>query len=58
MPYIAGINAAHDTIDIVRAARNLPDAHASDDYVVWGHSQGGHTAMFALEHRRRRMRPS
>jgi pimeloyl-ACP methyl ester carboxylesterase len=47
-PYIAGVNAARDTIDIVRAARALPSAHASDRYVVWGHSQGGHTAMFAL----------
>jgi fermentation-respiration switch protein FrsA (DUF1100 family) len=48
-PYIAGINAAHDTIDIVRAARDLPAAHAGSRYVVWGHSQGGHTAMFALK---------
>jgi pimeloyl-ACP methyl ester carboxylesterase len=47
-PYIAGINAARDTIDIVRAVRTLPAAHASNRYVVWGHSQGGHTAMFAL----------
>jgi pimeloyl-ACP methyl ester carboxylesterase len=48
-PYIAGIAAARNTVDIVRAARDLPSAHASDRYVVWGHSQGGHTAMFALE---------
>jgi len=48
-PYIAGTNSAHNTIDIVRAARHLPAAHAGDQYVVWGHSQGGHTAMFALK---------
>jgi hypothetical protein len=48
-PYIAGVNAAHDTIDIVRAARNMAGAHASDQYLVWGHSQGGHTAMFTLK---------
>jgi pimeloyl-ACP methyl ester carboxylesterase len=48
-PYIAGINSANNTIDIVRAARELSDANASDDYVVWGHSQGGHTAMFTLD---------
>jgi dipeptidyl aminopeptidase/acylaminoacyl peptidase len=48
-PYIAGINSSNDTVDIVRAARELADAHASDQYVVWGHSQGGHTAMFALD---------
>lgn len=46
-PYIAGIPAARNTIDIVRAARNMDDVPASDDYVVWGHSQGGHTAMHA-----------
>jgi pimeloyl-ACP methyl ester carboxylesterase len=48
-PYIAGVNAAHDTIDIVRAARHFSAAHASDQYVMWGHSQGGHTAMFTLK---------
>src|SRR5205085_758297 len=48
MPYIAGISAARNTIDIVRAARELPAAHASNEYVVWGHSEGGQTAMFAL----------
>jgi len=47
-PYIAGVLSARNTIDIVRAVRELPAAHASDRYVVWGHSQGGHTAMFAL----------
>jgi fermentation-respiration switch protein FrsA (DUF1100 family) len=48
MPYIAGVSAARNTIDVVRAAQLLPAAHASTDYVVWGHSEGGQTAMFAL----------
>jgi pimeloyl-ACP methyl ester carboxylesterase len=48
LPYIAGDSAARNTIDIVRAARNMPSAHASDNYVVWGHSEGGQTAMFTL----------
>ncbi len=48
LPYIAGDSAARNTLDIVRAARNLPAAHASDNYVVWGHSEGGQTAMFTL----------
>ena len=47
-PYIAGPSEARGTLDIVRAARNLPDVHASDRYLVWGHSQGGHAAMFSL----------
>jgi alpha-beta hydrolase superfamily lysophospholipase len=47
-PYIAGESEARSTLDIVRAARNLPDVHAADRYLVWGHSQGGHAAMFSL----------
>jgi alpha-beta hydrolase superfamily lysophospholipase len=48
LPYLVGKDAARDTIDIVEAARHLRAAHASTDYVVWGHSEGGQTAMFAL----------
>jgi dipeptidyl aminopeptidase/acylaminoacyl peptidase len=44
-PYIAGRNAARNTVDIVRAAQQLKGADLSDDYVAWGHSQGGHTTM-------------
>jgi len=44
-PYIAGKSAARNTIDIVRAARRLDRVDLSKRYVVWGHSQGGHTAM-------------
>jgi pimeloyl-ACP methyl ester carboxylesterase len=47
-PYIVGDSEARGTIDIVRAARNIADAHASTRYLVWGHSQGGHAAIFAL----------
>jgi alpha-beta hydrolase superfamily lysophospholipase len=47
-PFIVGESEARGTLDIVRAARHLPDAHASDRYLVWGHSQGGHAATFAL----------
>ena len=48
LPYLVGVSAARNTIDIVRAAQHLAAAHASDNYVVWGHSEGGQTAMFAL----------
>ncbi|MGH9080821.1 MAG: lipase family protein [Acidimicrobiales bacterium] len=48
MPYLAGVSAARNMIDIVRAAQLLPAAHASANYVVWGHSEGGQTAMFGL----------
>jgi len=49
LPYIVGESAARNTIDVVRAARQLAAAHASPNYVVWGHSEGGQTAMFALD---------
>jgi pimeloyl-ACP methyl ester carboxylesterase len=48
LPYIAGDSAARNTIDIVRAAKKLPNVNVSDDYVVWGHSEGGQTAMYGL----------
>ena len=46
-PYIVGESEARGVIDIVRAARNLEAAEASPDWLVWGHSQGGHAALFA-----------
>ena len=49
LPYLVGQSAARNTIDIVRAARHLAAAHASTHYVVWGHSEGGQTAMFVLK---------
>jgi fermentation-respiration switch protein FrsA (DUF1100 family) len=48
-PYIVGESEARSVIDSVRAARSLPGVEVSDDYVVWGHSQGGHSAMFSLD---------
>jgi alpha-beta hydrolase superfamily lysophospholipase len=49
LPYLVGAVAARNTVDIVRAARQLPAAHSSSTYAVWGHSEGGQTAMFALQ---------
>ncbi len=47
-PYIAGDSEARGTLDIVRAARNLQEqTGASERVVIWGHSQGGHAALFA-----------
>jgi len=49
LPYLVGESAARNTIDIVRAVQNSTTFHASSNYVVWGHSEGGQTAMFALK---------
>jgi len=46
-PYIAGNSEAYGTLDIVKAAQTFPGADASKQYVIWGHSQGGHAALFA-----------
>lgn len=48
LPYLVGDVAARNTVDIVRAAQHLAAAHAGSDYVVWGHSEGGLTAMYSL----------
>jgi acetyl esterase/lipase len=36
-------------LDSVRAARDMPDSGASDRFAVWGHSQGGHAALYTGE---------
>ncbi|MEI9923591.1 MAG: hypothetical protein WDN50_08835 [Bradyrhizobium sp.] len=33
-------------IDSVRVAATLPGAGGGKQFVVWGHSQGGHAALF------------
>lgn len=45
-PYFANAAAAHDTIDIVRAARAL-DPRIGRRWLVMGHSEGGTAALFA-----------
>lgn len=36
-----------DVVNSVRAVRNIPQAQAGDQYVVWGHSQGGHSTLWS-----------
>ena len=45
-PYLVGASEAMNELVAVRAARNLSQAHASTDFAVWGHSQGGQAALF------------
>lgn len=45
--YLIGASEGRSVLDVARAARSLPEAHAGDDVVLWGHSQGGHAALFA-----------
>jgi alpha-beta hydrolase superfamily lysophospholipase len=46
-PYLVGDSEGIGALDSVRAARNLAEAGASADFVVWGESQGGHASLFA-----------
>jgi pimeloyl-ACP methyl ester carboxylesterase len=45
-PYLIGKSMAHAVLDSVRAVRTIEDAHAGNRFIVWGHSQGGHAALF------------
>lgn len=46
-PYLIGESEGRAVIDSVRAARDLPEAGAGRRFAVWGHSQGGHAALYA-----------
>lgn len=48
-PYLSGIDEGRSVIDAVRAARALPEANAGARWLAWGHSQGGHAALWAHE---------
>lgn len=49
-PYVAGESEGRGVLDIVRAAQDLgDDVGAGGRVVIWGHSQGGHAALFANE---------
>ena len=45
-PYLVGTSEARAVIDSVRVASSLPGAGGGKKFVVWGHSQGGHAALF------------
>jgi pimeloyl-ACP methyl ester carboxylesterase len=46
-PYLVGISEARAVIDSVRVAATMPGAGGGRKFLVWGHSQGGHAALFA-----------
>lgn len=48
-PYLVGASEARAALDSVRAALHLPGTQASARFAVWGHSQGGHAALFTAE---------
>lgn len=49
-PYIVGVSEGRSVLDSVRAVQALPEISVSEEFVVWGHSQGGHAALHAGQH--------
>lgn len=45
-PYLIGEGEARAALDSVRAARQMPELILDQRTVVWGHSQGGHAALW------------
>ena len=45
-PYFIGVGEAWSALDSVRAARQMAGLQAGDRTVAWGHSQGGHAALW------------
>jgi acetyl esterase/lipase len=48
-PYLIGESEARAVVDSVRAARDMPNSGATNRFAVWGHSQGGHAALYTGE---------
>lgn len=46
-PYLIGQGEARSLLDSVRAARQMPGLSLEPETVIWGHSQGGHAALWA-----------
>lgn len=45
-PYLIGQGEGRSVLDAVRAAHQLREVSLGKDTVVWGHSQGGHAALW------------
>lgn len=45
-PYLIGQGQGRSALDAVRAARQLEELDLAERTVVWGHSQGGHAALW------------
>jgi fermentation-respiration switch protein FrsA (DUF1100 family) len=48
-PYLVGVSEGRGVLDGAKAIQSLPGKTVGTRLVVWGHSQGGHAALFAGE---------
>ncbi|MDV3221009.1 lipase family protein [Intrasporangium sp.] len=46
-PYLIGQGEGRSVLDSIRAAHQIEELRLTDSTVVWGHSQGGHAALWA-----------
>jgi acetyl esterase/lipase len=46
-PYLVGLSEGRAVLDAVRAAQQVEKTGANARFAIWGHSQGGHAALFA-----------
>lgn len=46
-PYLAGESEGRGVLDIARAVQQVDAAGVAERLLIWGHSQGGHAALFA-----------
>jgi alpha-beta hydrolase superfamily lysophospholipase len=47
--YLIGVTEGNNVLDMVRAARAIPDSGVGTELFLWGHSQGGQAALFAAQ---------
>lgn len=47
--FLLGDTEAANLLDIARAAAAIPGIRINADLILWGHSQGGHAALFAAQ---------
>lgn len=47
LEYLIAQAEVHDVVNAVRAVQQFPESGASDTYGIYGHSQGGHAALWA-----------
>lgn len=45
-PYLIGEGEGRSVLDAIRAAHELAEVNLAEETVVWGHSQGGHAALW------------
>jgi pimeloyl-ACP methyl ester carboxylesterase len=45
--YLIAQAEVHDVVNAVRALQQFPESGAGNDYAIYGHSQGGHAALWA-----------